>query len=343
MKGENFYEYFYSKRSTRYTLYSSCYAVMALDLFDELSKINDDMKQLWADYLNSFQDDDGLFKDPVVSDSRYVDCDWWGWRHLTCHIIVALSCLSKVAKKEFKFLEKFYEPDFLFKWLNERNFSTPSDANNAGNEILNIASLIQYSRDFHNNQRAKRAVELILDWLIRNQNPHYGAWGPEIDLNDRISLAEVMMGGYHEFLLFFYDNVDFNYKEIIIDRILSLQNEKGGFTGPHHIISSACQDIDCIDPLCRLYFKIDYRKKDIENALETAIPNILSHQNKDGGFCFFKDKEFEYGHREMYTKVNESSMFATWFRVLSLGLIGKIIKDFGNLKFINCPGYQFWR
>ncbi|MCS7180125.1 MAG: hypothetical protein N2589_04195 [bacterium] len=46
----------------------------------------------------------------------------------------------------------------------------------------------------------------------------------------------------------------------------------------------------------------------------------------------------------MYSKINESSMFATWFRTLSISLIGKVIKklDIG-WKFVNCPGFQFWR
>ncbi|MCX7917310.1 MAG: hypothetical protein N2589_04200 [bacterium] len=290
MKGEKFYEYFYGKRSSRPTFYSSCYAVMTLDLFNELKKFEKEKIKLWANYLNSFQDDDGLFKDPVVSDSKYINFDWWGWRHLTCHVIVALTCLSEVVKKEFKFLRKFYNPDFLVKWLNERNFKTPEGSNNSGNEILNIGSLLQYSRDFHNKQKAKNSVEIMLEWLLKNQNKQHGTWGPNIDLNNKISLSEVIMGGYHEFLLFFYDNIDFNYKEIIIDRILSLPNEKGGFLGPHHPISSAFQDIDCIDPLVRLYFKIDYRREDVKKALNKTISNILFHQNEDGGFCFLKIK-----------------------------------------------------
>jgi hypothetical protein len=45
---------------------------------------------------------------------------------------------------------------------------------------------------------------------------------------------------------------------------------------------------------------------------------------------------------------NESNMFATWFRTLSLAYISKVLPEdplLNNVQFNffeNCPGYQFW-
>jgi hypothetical protein len=40
-------------------------------------------------------------------------------------------------------------------------------------------------------------------------------------------------------------------------------------------------------------------------------------------------------------------MFPTWFRALSLALIGKALPGHAlgrvDWKFVRCPGYQFWR
>jgi len=342
---EDSFLYRYSSSTEKPVLYASCYAVMTKHLYNDLPE--SESRKAWANYINSFQADDGLFKDPVVSDSPLINYDWWGWRHLTCHVIIALSCLGSVAEKEFTFLRPFYNPDFVISWLEQRDWSTPSASNNAGNEVLNYGQLLQYTRDFQNNKKAAKAVEVMLEWLKEKQNPLYGAWGPKLNINDKLALSEVMMGGYHEYLLFFYDRIDIGYKEVIIDRILSLQNEKGGFTGPHHPVSSACQDIDSIDPLVRFYFQTEYRREDIKVSIERAVKNIISHRNPDGGFVFFRGRPFTYGHKEMSSLADESSMFATWFRTLSLAIVSKILPDtdFGRFKwqFIDCPGYQFWR
>ncbi len=342
--GKDCFHYRYSRSTRKGVLYATCYAVMTRYLYDELTE---DKKE-WAFFINSFQADDGLFKDPAVSDSPYINDDWWGFRHLTCHAVIALSCLGSVAEKEFTFLKPFYHPDFVIEWLEERDWSTPSASNNAGNEILNYGQLLQYARDFQNDKKASKAIEVMLEWLQAKQNPVYGAWGPEnIDVNDKLAVSEVMMGGYHEYLLFFYDRVELKHKQVIIDRILSLQNEKGGFTGPHHAVSSACQDIDCIDPLVRLSFQTDYRKQDIKISLEKAVENVLSHQNSDGGFVFFRGKPFVYGHREMTSSPDESCMFATWFRTLSLAIASRVLPETERGRFhwhlTDCPGYQFWR
>jgi len=343
---EGSFQYRYGSSTGKQVLYASCYAVMTKHLYNDLK--DNESKKAWANYINSFQADDGLFKDPVVSDSPLINYDWWGWRHLTSHAVVALSCLGSVAEKEFIFLRPFYNPDFVISWLEGRDWSTPSGADNAGNEVLNYGQLLQYARDFHNDTKASKAVEVMLEWLKEKQNPLYGAWGPEeIDINDRMALSDVMMGGYHEYLLFFYDRIDIRYKEVIIDRILSLQNEKGGFTGPHHPVSSACQDIDCIDPLVRLSFQTDYKREEIKVSIERAVENVISHQNPDGGFVFSRGKPFIYGHKEMSSLTDESSMFATWFRTLSLAVASKVLleTDIGRFKwqFTGCPGYQFWR
>jgi hypothetical protein len=49
----------------------------------------------------------------------------------------------------------------------------------------------------------------------------------------------------------------------------------------------------------------------------------------------------------MYSGPNESAMFPTWFRTLSLAHISKVLPGHAIFKdidfpFVNCPGYQFW-
>ena len=91
----------------------------------------------------------------------------------------------------------------------------------------------------------------------------------------------------------------------------------------------------------------DYRKQDIKDALLKAVPWILYNQSVDGGFVFRRDEKLNYGHPFTSSIKNESNLFATWFRLLSLAYISKVLPDEPffegrKINFIKVPGYQFW-
>lgn len=334
--------YKYGKNATKPVLYGLDYALLTRHLLGE--DLPSGEKQEIASYIQSFQDDDGLFKDPAIADGP-VNAEYWGWKHLTRFSFMALCALGKTVRKELLFLEPFYNSDFIVKWLNERDFSTDRQTDNAAMEIYNYGTLLQYARDFHNTQKAKRPLEIIIEWLSEKQSPKHGFWGPEKweDINEHSNL---MMAAYHIGLLYFYEGLSLNYKERVIDNVLALQSKTGGFSGPHHPLSSACQDIDAIYIMAQLTSSTDYLKSEIKLSLEKTIPCILSHQNSDGGFSFYKDEPFQYGSVQMYSGVNESGIFPTWFRTLSCAFVSQISSQVApefKWGFLDCPGAQFWR
>lgn len=343
-------EYLYSEFVEKPTLYSSTYVTMIKSLYNALPEKSECNE--WVKYINSYQEEDGFFKDPVIyGDGWYKDDPLWcGRMHLTCHIIVALSCLDHIVKKPFSALKKFCDSDFLCLWLSERDWET-QNISTTGNEVMNVGTLLQYSRDFHNDTKAGNAMEIILDWLTENHlNSETGLWG-NLDLSKPRLLSETIMAAYHFWPLFTYDKIKVPFIEKAIDIILSSQNPNGGFgwgvhnpTSPYE--SSACEDIDSIEPLCRFYFLSNYRKDDIFKVLEKAYLWVVQNQMRDGGFVFTKNRAFFYGHPQLSSSVNKGTMFATWFRTLSLAYIGKVLKnsDIGKYpwNFVKCPGYQFW-
>ena len=141
-----------------------------------------------------------------------------------------------------------------------------------------------------------------------------------------------------------YDKRPIQYIDRIIDSCLATQNKLCGFGIP--LNSSACEDIDSIDPLARFYLMTDYRSDDIREALEKALYWVLVNVNSDGGWVFRRGEKFCYGHKLMIANINESSMFPTWFRILSLAYLGKALPQLpvgnSNWEFIDCPGLQFW-
>ena len=338
--------YRYSEDMTEPTLYSSTYAAMTRGLYNDLDMLSNIEHNEWVEYLQSHQDDDGLYRDPRIFGEGWYknDPEWCGRRHLTCHVLTALTCLGAVASKPLVMLEPFYNKIKLIKWLEARDWGR---VDFTGNEVLNIGTLLQYARDFTKEPRAAAAVSQMLDWLSwHHMNPETGLWG-SIDVREPKGLSRAVMGAYHFWLLFFYDRALIPFPAQALASVLRTQQKDGGFgCGVHGPASSACEDIDSIDPLVRLLLSGTNRRDDIQAALRIAEPHVIAMQNDDGGFVWVRGTEFSYGHRLMTSGKNASGMFPTWFRTLSMAYLGKAIPDSltagWNWHFNNTPGCQFW-
>jgi prenyltransferase beta subunit len=338
--GHQLGRYGFSSSQMHPLLYNSVFAALTRYLFNDLKSMRDSEKAKWGQYINSYQCDDGLFRDSLIDNDIAETCEWWGWRHMTLHVTIALSVLDCIATKPFKFLEPYLDPDYLISWLESRNWK--SEPANVSNEVQNIGTLLQYARDFHYDDKAGRSVLCLLDWLDEKQNPQNGSWG--YFKKNRWGLSYSVQTGYHLWCLYFYDQRPINHIESIVDCCLQTQNEYGGFGVP--LNSSACEDIDSIDPLVRISFITDYRREDILSALKRALNWVLFNGNSDGSFVFRRMEPFNFGHEKMFSRSDEGSMFYTWFRTLSLAYISKVLPEYGlgdiEWKFVRTPGHQFW-
>lgn len=342
--------YRYSAACQAPALYASTYAAMARSLLGDLAGLPAGEREAWVAYLNRHQDEDGLYRDPVIFGQGWYAGDplWCGRPHLTCHVIIALTCLGGVAPRPFHWLDPWRDPGRLCRWLAERDWG--ARVGWTGNEVMNVGTLLQYARDAHGDAQAGRAVAALLDWLATHHlDPSTGVWG-HLDLADPTWRSHAVQAAYHWWPLFFYDDRPVPYPERAFDTVLSTQNAAGGFGwGVHNpadpLTSSACEDIDSIDPLCRLLARTDYRRADVIAALERAAPWVLANQMPDGGFVFLRDRPFEYGHPQLRGETHVGAMFPTWFRLLSLALIGRARPEhpLGRIPwhFVRCPGYQF--
>jgi len=333
--GGEVFLYKYSESTTLPNIYSSTYACMIKSLYGE--QLDNKEKQTWASYFDGFQSqDDGLFRDTNVANDIFENEDWWGARHLAAHVVIAYTALGMKPSFDFKFLESVYEPRTMINWLESRDWINRFDF--VGNEIMNYGVLLQYSRDVFNNQHAGVAIKVMLDWLEKSIDSATGLWGHgPFDSAEKLSRA--VQGAYHIYPLFFYDNRELPHKEKIIDNVLATQNQLGGYGVK--LNSSACEDIDSIEPLIRLTKINDYKRLIIKQSLHRALPWLLTNMNEDGGFVFRRNEAFVYGHEEMSSGVNESSMFATWFRTLCLTYLVKELNLPNNYIINRCPGLEF--
>ena len=321
-------------------LYASCYAALTLHLYGEISHLSDAERQQWISFLQSHQCDDGMFRDPLIRSEEAETMDWWGTRHLTLHVLMALTALGGRATKPIRLIDQFRIQGEIVTWLEGRVWKT--DPASVSNEVQNYGTFLQYARDFQGQSWCQGALDEMYTWLDRQQDPKTGLWGDRF--NTSRHLSEGVQTGYHLWMLYFYDNRPLQYLDRIIDSCLKTQNRYGGFGVA--LNSSACEDIDTIDPLVRLYFMTDYRRDEIRFALERAYYWVLTNANPEGGWVFQRNAQFRYGHDLMTAERQQSSMFPTWFRTLSLAYLAKVLQNTPiaeyDWQFINSPGHQFW-
>jgi hypothetical protein len=341
VKGKPAGRYYYSAHGTIPILYASVYGALLFDLLNNVNDLNINDRHEWIDYINSFQCEDGLYRDPLVDNDLAESIDWWGWRHLSAHVVSAVTALGGKTRYPFHFLKFLYGPGRAYRWINELPWR--ESCTNVSNTAMNYGVLLQYERDFSHNEEAGAALSEIFAFLEENINAETGLWYWSKPGNPQ-ELSDAVQTSYHLWNLYFYDQRTIPYILKGIDSCLETQNRFGGFGATYN--SSACEDIDSIDPLCRFYFLTDYRHADIEHCLKRALKWVTINQGSDGGFVFRRFAGFKYGHELMETDPEESSLFATWFRMLSVAYIGLVL-DFPvsarNLKLkLRCPGYQFW-
>lgn len=345
--------YRYAAESTKPTLYSSTYAAMTRHLYRDFESLDSAQRDAWVAYLQSHQDDDGLFRDPVIfGEGMYKDDPLWcGRPHLTCHVLTALRCLNATTAKPLRWLEPYLDREKLIVWMEQRNWGR--DVAWSGNEVLNVGTLLQYARDFHHDERCGPALDTMLAWMEERCDPATGLWGVgALDLNNPLDRSHGVQAAYHFWLLWFYDRKPIPYAEKALEQVLLTQNPQGGFGwGVHNGVvpfdSSACEDIDSIDPLARLISSAGERKTEVSKALTSSEPWVLSNRTADGGLCFMKGREFAYGHPQLSSGAGAGAMFPTWFRTLTLAYVGKGAPDSmaGSVawQFCDCPGLQFWK
>jgi len=111
--------------------------------------------------------------------------------------------------------------------------------------------------------------------------------------------------------------------------------------------ATACEDIDSLDPLVRLVWNDPTLRERTQERVRRAASWVLYNFNEDGGAVFQRSAPFMYGHPLMASRADQSSIFATWFRTLSLAMACALMEATDvslrrmPWRFLDAPGLQF--
>lgn len=326
------YSYKFSDSVMNPTLFSSVYAMLIMGLTGE--EIFDSAG--WSKYFDSFQCEDGIWRDNKFTFSNWPHRDTeWNDIHLIPHIIYAYEKIGQIPLRRFSFLDKFTEKSYVQGFCQDIDFDSFWESSNG---LMNYLVAMIYSRDVMDNFKMRDTIQYIMAYLEKRMIETNGLWTQK---KDKKSLYEAVRGGYHVWMLMIKEKVSFNddMKKNIIDVILSLQNKWGGYN--KDVISDICHNIDCIDPLIRFSIMIpDYRRDEIELSIRKARNYLLGNRNKDGGFCFARMNNCRYGSKELFSARNKSNMFSTWFTLLAITIIEEYL-DEKRYIVSDLPGMQY--
>lgn len=324
------------------SLYTATYALMTRDLVlgHENAVADKDRRELVA-YFDGLQDPDtGYFIDPSLEDGDYrkpENREWWGYGHVLLQVVICYVILGVRPRRKFAFLAPFYEHKYLLDYLEGRDWG--SRIAYTGNELMNLGVALQYARDFLDDADAGKAVEVMRKWLVDRVDPKMGVWGePAGESAEKRSQS--IQGAYHIWPILFYDRVSVPFAEAAVNTLLRTQNSLGGY-GCNRLQSTGCEDMDSIEPLYRFSRTIPHRKTEIDESLRFALPWLLANQNDDGGFVFSPGAPLRYGHSCLCSEADESNLFATWWRTLSLAFLTKSLGMDNNFHLTECPGMAF--
>lgn len=337
--------YRYASSSPEPVVYASVYAVLTRDLFGDLDHLTDSQRAAWVEYLQSHQGPDGLFRDPLLKSDLADSADWWGWRHLTNHAYWAYAALGAIPRIPPLWLDPILSRDGLKRWLDSLDWG--KGVADSSNIIMNWGVGLLYSGDTYNNRHAADMAMALLDELDSRANAVSGLWGPEdcADYSTEVWRSLRVQAAYHLWLLYSYRKRNPPKMATALHSVLATQNPNGGFgwgihNPKHPFLSSACEDIDSIDPLARFSSIAPELSSAAVDAMLKARPWVESNFDSKGGAVFCKGEPFFYGHPRMSTSAGEPSMFATWFRTLSLAFIDTAVRKGRRWRFVNVPGCQ---
>ncbi len=256
------------------TIFTSCFALFIFDLFGLLKTWSQKERDLWIDYISTFQDKETGYFIPENFSGELVSKPV---HQLTTFCLSALGALEALPKYDFKFLDLWLEKKDAYNYLETKGCFDGRPG--SGNTAMFFAIFLTHHYERYSEQRVFDLIENWFEWHNKTQNPATGFWGNSW----RKKYFAGFQNAFHQFTIYNYWKKTVSYCPQIIDMVLALQ-DSDGFLAPN-LGGSGCYDFDATDILIHCGYKKKYKMEEVKSALLHLFFAILESQNNDGGFC----------------------------------------------------------
>jgi hypothetical protein len=293
-----------------------------------------------------------------MEDNSFIDCRFdssveryhkpdYTINQFTFFTLIALDHMN-YRLNSLDFFYRYLDPQEIKKWFEQIDWKCFwYESNKIMFYIYFYAYIIAYGEDLE-KLKAEECIELVFTILNAKQDKNTGYWGTDLNGND---LVDGCFGAAHILLFYEFFNKDIQYLETIIDSTLSLHSQNSLILS---LEGGACEDYDAVELYLRVLKHTDYRKQDIINHLESMREVILEKQNRNGGFPYRfweKQKPFQFkppGATYMYSswdtmesRIYYPDLWGTYFRLLTVAAIEKILKYENDYQSYHLPGWGY--
>lgn len=322
LQGEKLWQFKVSHTATENIAIASASAVLLLNFLDGLNDIPDAAKKQWVEYLQSFQQDDGLFEDKIDMAEETQGYPYWALRaHRSRHIAWAIEALGGRLQKPITFVEPYTEKGYVKDWVDKLWQESAERIWSIGNWIMDMGVLLDLQYRHFGDENAARSVHEMLDALNEKQDPKTGYWIVE-GVDPRCAMA----GAMHFYPLYWAYGHRLNYLERAVEETLALQQPDGLFGFEAGTGGCQCLDYDAILILANGYYLGGEKQKKIKRACQKVLDAIMINHNDDGSFADSQIDEVRYWTTKAAAyKANGGSLWDTYARMMTIAMCIEIV------------------
>ena len=313
----------------------SCYALKTYFTLNKWDNFDEDYKNEWGQYINSFQKKSRIYPDYSFLDDAYIDnFNKFRIERFTKDFVKKLLNLSKkynYQSKKFELQTSIRaETKQAISTLQQVNFSNQyiyDDFPKTENEIKNYLNKYDWNKPWSagaqfsglcvfvstqldDNLDIKTSLENFINSKVNSDGFYYSGEMP--------NYTELINGSMKVLTGLDWLNVPIHFPEKIIDLCLSGKPSQQG-----------CDLVDFVYVLYRCSLETNYRKKEIIKYLENFYETIFNHfYPNQGGFSYGIDssQKLYYGV-EISKGKNEPDIHGTLLLTWALSMIFKITEN----------------
>ena len=352
--------FYLQKNFNQTTLMSSAFSIITLELVDSLNKVEITKEQ---NYFLKYQDEKtGFFVDPNLNlDYKKIEDIELNYIHYqtTAFSLSALDALGMKTKYNFTFLNAFRGKEKILKFFKKIDWRNPW---HESNKIMFLLQFFSYEYIVIEKEDSLDDIYTILDCLDSAQDSKTGLWGTQFKASSFASMA----AAYHFLIFYKYFNRKIKFSEKISSSVFQLQMRDGLFhpfggggacedldaidviyktssgvnTESEESLKRAyralLQNYDknggfCWDkrPTFPFLVGLKYFNPSLELFNIGMIKWIIKNNYIGSLIPFFKEKKiYEYSNWNlMKYHINLSDSWSTWFRLLSIATIERLLPD----------------
>jgi len=304
----------------KWGLGNTVFAIKIYYTLNLLNSLTERKKRKMADFVKSFQQEDGTIYDPLIKKltfwrdklSSFKNLNFNNFFHqgtIRAETRQAISALSLLGEKltTIPYLDFPKTEKEINRYLSKLNWEKPWSA---GSHFSHLLFFLKNS----NLVGKGNLIDYAISWLNEIQNPEDGAWYKgKPNLREKINGAMKVISGLKA-----ANKTNFNYPEKLIDLCLSAKNDK-----------HACDNFNIIYVLkhANELLNSNYRHEEIKKfALQRLNIYKKYYYPKIGGFSFFLGKANDKYYGAKITKgLNEPDIHGTCMFLWGISIISQIL------------------